>query len=345
MPGTCAEGIWRALGERGALRELYRDSGSRVRVDLTRARELMLEVDARCSLGVALGVCVQISSALPALLDAGSGEVARAVAESALRGEAVVALAATDDAAAGSDLTALGTSVRIDGDRVVVDGGKRWITNATRADHFLVLARHRPGEHFTSFTTVLVPANAPGVSTEAATTRLFDGSGIGSVRLDQVRLDAAHLVGRPGQGLARFAHGMIAERLVGGAWAAALLRRVLVETYRHLAGARRGGAPLWDDEVVRRRFARCVLVQRRLDALCRTAEDAAHAMVVKASAAEAVDEVLAECAALRGAEAFGTGGLHELRAAAAMWGVAGGTTDTMLGGIAAHTRQLLEPLP
>lgn len=340
-----ARRVWHALGERGLLRELYQDERGRVRVDLARARALFEAVDAHCTLGVTLSACVQASSALPALLAAGSGEAVRKVAEAAVRGELVVALAATDEAAAGSDLTALNTSVEIEGDRLAVHGAKRWIVNTTSADSFLVLARHRPGTHFTSFATVLVPADAAGVSVEPADTRLFDGSGVGSVRFDRVRLDSGHLVGRPGQGLQGFVHGMVAERMVGGVWAAALLRRVLTGTHRSLTGSRRGARPLWDSEVVRHRFARCVLVQRRLDALCRTASDAAHAMVVKAAAAQAVDEVLAECAALSGADAFGTEGTHELRAAAAMWGVAGGTTDTMLAGIADHARELLEPLP
>ena len=332
--------VWQSLGRQGVLRDLFTTNGD---LHLGRARELMASVDEHCPLGVALGVCVQVSSVLPAVVSE-EADAVRKAAEAALRGEAVIALAATDEGAPGSGLSALTTSISFDGDSVEINGGKRWIVNAVGADHFLVLGRHKPGEHFTSFTTVLVPADRDGVSVRPADTRLFDGSGAGHVRFDRVRVDRGHLVGRPGQGMRCFVRGMIAERVVGGAWAAALLRRVLRDVQRSLTTSRRGAAPLWESEVVRHRFARCVLVQRRLDALCRDDSSAAHALVVKASAAEAVDEVLGECAALMGADAFDEGGLHELRAAASMWGVAGGTTDTMLASIADHARELLEPL-
>ncbi|MGW4210846.1 acyl-CoA dehydrogenase family protein [Lentzea sp. NPDC004789] len=330
--------MWHTLGRQGALRDLFGDGGE---LDIGRARELLTAVDERFPLGVTLGVCVQISSVLPAVV-AEQADAVRKAAEAALRGEAVIALAATDEGAPGSDLSALTTTISFDGDAVEITGGKRWIVNATGADHFLVLGRHREGRHFTSFTTVLVPAD--GVSVRPADTRLFDGSGVGHVRFDGVRVDRGHLVGRPGQGMRCFVRGMVAERVVGAAWAAALLRRVLRDVHRDLLASRRGAAPLWESEVVRHRFARCLLVQRRLDALCRDDSSAAHALVVKAAAAEAVDEVLGECAALAGADAFEEGGLHELRAAASMWGVAGGTTGTMLASVADHARELLEPL-
>ncbi|MEU0884349.1 acyl-CoA dehydrogenase family protein [Lentzea sp. NPDC005914] len=340
MPDLTRE-VWRDLGQQGALRDLFDTNG---RPDLGRTRALLAQVDGRCPLGVTLSVCVQVSSVLPAVVPE-KADAVRKAAEAALRGEVVIGLAATDEGAPGSDLSSLTTSISFDGDAVEVTGGKRWIVNAVGADHFLVLGRHREGHHFTDFTTVLVPADAPGVRARPAGTRLFDGSGVGHVEFDRVRVDRGHLVGRPGQGMRCFVRGMVGERVAGGAWAAALLRRVLNDVQRDLLTSRRGAVPLWESEVVRHRFARCVLVQRRLDALWRNDSSAAHALVVKAAAAEAVDEVLGACASFGGADAFDEGGLHELRAASSMWGVAGGTTDTMLASIADHARELLEPLP
>ncbi|MEV4443080.1 acyl-CoA dehydrogenase family protein, partial [Streptomyces sp. NPDC049577] len=158
--------VWLALGRGGVLRGLYEDG----RVRAARLGELLRAVDARGDNGVTLGVLVQTASALP-LLGGEGGEVY----EWALAGEAVVALAATDADAAGSDLAGLGTEVAIEGERLTLNGGKRWITGALAADRLLVLARHRPGRHFTSFAWVLVPADAPGVTVRPAATDLLAG--------------------------------------------------------------------------------------------------------------------------------------------------------------------------
>ncbi|HET8643423.1 MAG TPA: acyl-CoA dehydrogenase [Pseudonocardiaceae bacterium] len=355
--------VWRALGESGAISRLYRP-GPPVRPDPEALRTLLAAVDERCPLGVTLSVCVQAAVVVPALLDTAgepaksntagepaksstAGEPVAEVARRARDGSAVTALAATDRDGAGSDLTAMGTRAELTTDGVRLDGGKRWIVNATTADHLLVLARHRPGQHFTSFVLVLVPATAPGVSTEPAGTDFFAGSGVGHVRLDGVRLGRDHLVGRPGHGLVQFANRMVDERLAGGLWASALCRRVLARTHRRLRERQLGGRPLWHNEAVRHAFARCLVVQRQLEALAGWAagRGAAEAMLLKAAVPEAVDAVLGGCARLGGADAFEVDGLHRLRAEAAMFGVAGGTADTMLAGVADHADRLLGEAP
>lgn len=334
--------VWRALGESGTVARLY-PAGRRVRPDPAALSALLSTVDERCPLGVTLSVCVQAAVVVPALLEQARTEPVELVARQARDGAVITALAATDRDAAGSDLTAMGTLAELTGDTVRLDGGKRWIVNATTADHLLVLARHRPGPHFTNFVLVLVPADQPGVHTEPANTDFFAGSGVGHVRFDEVRVSRDHLVGRPGHGLAQFANRMVDERLAGGLWAGALCRRVLADSYRRLHQRHVGGRPLWDNDAVRHSFARCLLEQRRLEALAHWAcgRGAAEAMLLKAAAAETVDAVLGGCARLAGADGFEVDGLHRLRAEAAMFGIAGGTTDTMLAGIADHVEQLL----
>ena len=339
--------VWRALGESGSIARLYPPDRP-VRPDPAALRTLLAAVDERCPLGVTLSVCVQAAVVVPALLDQAHGGPLEQVARQACGGAAVTALAATDRDAAGSDLTSMGTVAQIGSDgEVRLDGGKQWIVNATTADHLLVLARHRPGRHFTNFVLVLVPATAPGVRTEPARTDFFAGSGVGHVHLDGVRVTRDHLVGRPGHGLAQFANRMVDERLAGGLWASALCRRVLAHSYRRLRERHVGGQPLWHNDAVRHTFARCLLEQQRLEALAGWAagRGVAEAMLLKAAVAEAVDAVLGGCARLAGADAFEVDGLHRLRAEAAMFGVAGGTTDTMLAGIADHAERLLGGAP
>lgn len=349
---TTAREVWRGLGRAGVLADLYPEPtgtdrlGARPRPGPL--RDLLTELDSRYPTGVVLAVCVQVATAVPVLSSALASPVVREAYEAALAGEVMVSLAATDAATAGSDLVNLGTRLDLTGDSVTVTGGKRWITNAVTADWHLVLGRHRPQPHFTSLAWALVPAGVPGVTACPAGTDTFGGSGLGHLDLARVVLDRDHLVGTPGRGLAVFGRHVTTERLAGALWGSARARRVLVGTRRHLQQRRSGGRPLWANEAVRERFARCLLEWWRLDNLATRFADAldapqalATSMLLKSAVAEGLDTVLAGCAQLHGADGFTEHGLAGLRAESIMFGVAGGATEAMLAGVADAADQLL----
>ncbi|CAL9661982.1 acyl-CoA dehydrogenase family protein [Streptomyces sp. enrichment culture] len=335
--------LWRALGAQNRLAGVYRGNDPRRGVDPAALSTLLTDVDRRFGVGSTLAVTVPLATCLP-LLAQGTGPAAHTLADS-LDGHTVVALAATDQDS-GCDLAALDTRVTFDGDRVRLDGTKRWITNATTCGAALVLARHRPGPHFTNFTWVLVPADAPGVRAEPAGTDLFDGSGTGHLAFDGVRLTREHVVGGTGRGLSAFAAHIATERLAGALWAVALCERVLRDTARHLGRRRQGGGVLWDREAIRQRWAGALLRSRQHRALTESLteavaarRDTAAAALLKASAAETVEHVLDVCAHLQGAHGFRTGGPQQLRAQAALFGIGGGTTEVVLD-IVAETAPL-----
>ncbi|MEV0395171.1 acyl-CoA dehydrogenase family protein [Polymorphospora rubra] len=331
-----ARAVWRALGEHGLLTGAE-DLGG-----------LLAALDGHCPAGVVLSVCVQVAAAVPVLREhVGTdpdGPAAKAY-EDVVRGNSTLAFAATDGVGAGSDLMGMATTARLDDDSVVLDGAKRWITNACTAGHALVLARYRPQRHFTSFLWVLVPTDAPGVRAVAAGGPLLAGAGLGDLHLDGVRLDRGHLVGRPGRGLVTFARHAATERLAGGLWAAAMCRRVLADTHRRLTTRPLGAATAWDNPAIRERYARCLVEAWRIDAACAAyrASDRpmTTGMLLKVSVADSLDAVLTECARLVGADAFAAGGLAQLRAEAGMFATAGGATGAMLAGIADHVPDLL----
>lgn len=342
--------MWAALGTQDRIRAAYRDGDPARGVDPAGLRRLLGELDAGHDTGTVLGVLVQLATALPVLASTAPGrpptaEAAAALA-AALRGEAVVALAATD-AGPGSDLTGLSTSVREEGGALVLDGAKRWTTNATQADWLLVLARRRPGPHFTNFSWVLVPTDATGVAAEPADTDLFTGAGLGHLRLEGVRVGPGAVVGGPGRGLPLFARHIAVERLAGGLWASALCHRALRATRDRLA-EREG---LWEHGPVRERFAAALVQATQLNSLVQELgpsiaerHDHAAAALVKAAAGTTVGEVLDSCARLFGADGFRTGGMQRLRAEAAVFGIAGGPTEIVLGTVADQADALLHAL-
>ena len=355
--GAPAPAVWRALGAAGALTGLYRGrSALGPVVDPARLGALLRAVDAREDNGATLSVLVQTASAVPILgsgvrsASASSSPVTAAY-EQALAGTAQVALAATDEATAGSDLSGLGTEVRTEGDELVVDGGKRWVTNAVSADHLLVLARCRPGRHFTSFSWILVPAKASGVTVRPAATGLLANSATGHIKFDSVRLPADHLVGGNGRGMAVFARHMSTERLAGAQWAVALTSRVLADTRERLQRRTVDGEPLWHNAVVRQGFAECLVRVAQLRALsdslaeqAATGQNLSAGALLKSAVGLTVDSVLAWCAQLQGADGLAVGGAQLIRAEAGVFGIGGGVTELMLGQVADASEQLLVEL-
>ncbi|MEV7425376.1 acyl-CoA dehydrogenase family protein [Streptomyces sp. NPDC091212] len=355
-PNDSASQVWSALGAAEVLRDLYHRGGvAGIGPDPDRLADLLGVVDARADNGVTLTVLVQAASAVPLLAACApaDGPVRHAL-DQVLSGAAMAALAATDRTAAGSDLSGLGTEValHVDGtSELLVDGGKRWIATACEADYLLVLARHRPGRHFTSFTWVLVPASAPGVGIRSADTDLLTSSGTGHIELTGVRLPMDHLVGRPGRGMVEFARHMGTERFAGALWAVALTSRVLADTRQALVTREIDGLSLWDNAAVRQRFAACLVRVRQLRALCEVLggrvvdhHDLAAAAMLKSAAGLTVDPVLAECAQLQGAEGFARGGAQRIRSEAGVLGIGGGVTELVLGTVADSADALLAEL-
>jgi alkylation response protein AidB-like acyl-CoA dehydrogenase len=101
---------------------------------------------------------------------------------------------------AGSDLASVKTRATLDGKDWVITGQKIWTSLAHLADWCFVLARTEPGStRGTGLSYLLVPMRQPG-ATVRPIRQLTGTSEFNEVFFDGARTDAAHVVGRPGDG-------------------------------------------------------------------------------------------------------------------------------------------------
>ncbi len=110
---------------------------------------------------------------------------------------------------AGSDLANVQTRARLDGDAWVIDGQKVWTSWAQWADWCFVLCRsdaQAPKHRGLSY--LLVPMRQPGIAVRPIV-QLTGDSEFSEVFFDGARTDAAHIVGKPGEGW-RVAMGTLA---------------------------------------------------------------------------------------------------------------------------------------
>jgi alkylation response protein AidB-like acyl-CoA dehydrogenase len=101
---------------------------------------------------------------------------------------------------AGSDLASVATAATLDGPDWVITGQKIWTSLAHVADWCFVLARTEPGStRSRGLSYLLVPMHQPGITVRPIR-QLTGTSEFNEVFFDGARTDAAHVVGRPGDG-------------------------------------------------------------------------------------------------------------------------------------------------
>ena len=153
---------------------------------------------------------------------------------------------ALTEAEAGSDPAGLRTSARRDGDDWVINGGKRYITNAPLADVFMVFARTDPeqrgGRGISSF---VVDRSAPGLTIGPKDKKMGQsGAWTSEVFFDDVRVPADALIGEEGRGYSKALTVLSRGRLHIAAMCVGMAQRVLDESVRYAASAKQGGAPI-----------------------------------------------------------------------------------------------------
>jgi acyl-CoA dehydrogenase len=128
----------------------------------------------------------------------------------------------------------------------VVNGAKRYITNAPLADLFVVFARtdaeQKGGRGISSF---VVDAKAPGVTLGAKDKKMGQsGAWTSEVFFDDVRVPADALIGEEGRGYSKALTVLSRGRLHIAALCVGMAQRVLDESVAYAATAKQGGAPI-----------------------------------------------------------------------------------------------------
>jgi alkylation response protein AidB-like acyl-CoA dehydrogenase len=115
-------------------------------------------------------------------------------------GEWLCAYALTE-AGSGSDSAAMRTTARREGDEYVLDGSKRFITNAGVAQLYTVFAKTEPEAGHTGISAFVVEADAPGFEVARLEPKMgISGSTTGELTFDGCRIPASNRLGEEGEG-------------------------------------------------------------------------------------------------------------------------------------------------
>ncbi|RAG87187.1 acyl-CoA dehydrogenase [Streptacidiphilus pinicola] len=164
--------------------------------------------------------------ALPHLVAAGDPDQLERFVRPVVAGELIGALGVTEPDA-GSDVAAIRTTARREGDHYVVNGAKTFITSGCRADFVTTAVRTGgPGAHGISL--LVVERGTPGFTVERRLEKLgWHCSDTAELSFVDARVPAANLVGPENSGFVQIATQFVTERLALAAQAYATAQRAL----------------------------------------------------------------------------------------------------------------------
>jgi alkylation response protein AidB-like acyl-CoA dehydrogenase len=170
----------------------------------------------------------------------------------------------TSEPEAGSDVYAMKSTARRDGDFYVLDGQKCFITNAPVADIFLIYAVTAPGKGFFGISAFLVPKDTPGLKVVPEHNKTgLRTSPWGTIYLDGCRVPASAIVAREGSGAMLFAESMVWERACLFAYYIGAMERTLEKCVEHVKQRKQFGHTLASYQAVSNRL---VDMKMRLEA-------------------------------------------------------------------------------
>ena len=229
VDGQVDRAVWTAAGRLGLLGidvpEEYGGGGVR---DF-RYQALLSEEVMRVG-ATGIGFALHNDVVAPYLLGLATEEQKRRWLPGFCSGELITAIAMTEPEA-GSDLQAVRTHARRDGDAYVLNGMKTFITNGVLADLVVVVARTEPGQGARGLSLLVVERGMPGFTRGRKLEKIgMRAQDTAELFFDDVRVPAANLLGRPGRGFLYLANNLPQERLGIAAYAVAAAETAFEQT-------------------------------------------------------------------------------------------------------------------
>jgi acyl-CoA dehydrogenase len=299
----------------------------------------------RCTYGgVAITALVHTDMASVHVFNGGSEAQRARWMPGIIAGEVITAVAVTEPEA-GSDVKAIRTTARREGDSFVLDGTKLFITNGVHADLYSVAAKTGGGRPASrSVTMFLVEKGTPGFRVGRDLDKHgWRSSDTAELVFEDCRVPAENIVGEEGQGFYAIMRNFQNERLVIGAMAMGEAQAALEITLDWVRSRKAFGATLWDKQATRQKLAELAgkveagrqLVYATAWRVSRGEDCTREVSMVKAYCGELVNEVLYDCVQCHGGMGFMRGtAIERMARDVRVQTIGGGATEVMLEEVA-----------
>jgi acyl-CoA dehydrogenase len=172
----------------------------------------------------------------------------------AINGKSIAAFALTEPEA-GSDVASLKTAARLEGDTYIIEGQKRYISNAGLADFYTVFARTGTRQDGRAeISAFVVGAKMPGFTLRERTSMLAPHP-IGEIEFKELRVPAEDMIGSEGDGYQLAMKTLDTFRASVGAAACGMARRALDEAIAYAKTRKQFGRALSEHQLIQEKIA------------------------------------------------------------------------------------------
>ena len=170
-------------------------------------------------------------------------------------GEVILAIAMSEPGA-GSDLKAIRTTARREGDEYVINGAKTFISNGLNCDLVVVVAKTDPELGAKGVSLLLVETDRPGFRRGRKLEKMGqEAADTAELFFEDLRVPASNLLGEENKGFAYLMQELAQERFIIAVGAASKMEAMLDETVRYTKERMVFGKPLFDFQNTRFKLA------------------------------------------------------------------------------------------
>lgn len=245
---------FRRMGDLGLLGILFPEELGGTGASIFHALAFLEELPRSRMGGFVAAVSVQQFIATGAIHLHGTPEQKRSWLAPSIAGTKVGAIAISEPDT-GSDVAAIRTSARRDGDSWVIDGAKTWITNGVEGDFVVVACKTDRDAGAGGISLIVVEADAPGFSRSKLRKMGWHSSDTGELTFENVRVPLGNLVGGENEGFYLIMETFVLERLVTAATSVGSARLALEETRKYILERHAFGRPIGKFQAIRHRLA------------------------------------------------------------------------------------------
>jgi citronellyl-CoA dehydrogenase len=249
-----AHELFKKMGKLGLLGVKYETEYGGMGLDFSYSMVVAEELGAIPCGGVPMAIGVQTDMCTPALARFGSPELKREYLAPSIAGD-MVGCIGVSEAGGGSDVAALKTTARKEGDDYVINGSKMWITNSLQADWCCLLANTSEGKPHENKSLIIVPMDAKGIEKQKITKIGMRSSDTAQLFFDNVRVPRRNLIGIEGTGFMMQMLQFQEERLYAAANSLKMLDKLIDQTIAYCKERHTFGQPLLNNQVIHFRLA------------------------------------------------------------------------------------------
>lgn len=215
---------------------------------------VIVEEIARSGVG-GLGFGLHSDVVAPYIARLGTPEQKRRWLHACARGEKILAVAMSEPGA-GSDLKAIRTTARREGDHYVIQGAKTFISNGLNCDLVVVVAKTQPELGAKGVSLIVVEDGTPGFRKGRKLDKMGqEAADTAELFFENVRVPLDHLLGEENKGFSYLMQELAQERFIIALGAAAKMEAMFDETVRYVKERIVFGKPLIDFQNTRFKLA------------------------------------------------------------------------------------------